>query len=261
VKRRCEGDLAVRCSVDQDCVDASVAGPCLGFEALEDVSLVDAFEPAVFTVNKPKLLCPPVDVLAEPGGLIDSEVHMKGYQLKRTDRIKHTRQTVLVDDQFGLHVLQTLKGSMLLAPTAKDLTGPVAAPLPGHDDYKCYNVKEVKKRCTGDLVTKCTQDADCATAGGICHVGHPKGLQEDLVDQFDGSTVELKKPKMLCVPVEKTAPVINPIDHLTCYQIKRSDGLKHTKVDDIHLNNEQFGPEVVSTVKEQFLCVSSVIVP
>jgi hypothetical protein len=183
---------------------------------------------------------------------------MKAYQIKRTDG-KHVRQTVLVDDQFGRHIFQTKKEFLLLAPTAKDLAAPVAPPDAGYDDYKCYKVKELKKRCTGDLTTKCKVDEDCATAGGECHLGLEKGVTERLTDQFEAEVpVEVKKPKLLCLPAQKAPQdIINPVDHLTCYQIKRTDGQKHLRREGIHLNNEQFGSEVVSTIKAQFLCVRS----
>jgi hypothetical protein len=258
-KKRCEGDLDAKCSENQDCTDAGVLGPCLGFQK-QNVTLVDQFEipPGVeVEVKKPKFLCPPVDKLDAGELRINPDVHMKAYQIKRTAG-KHTGRRVLVDDQFGLHVFQTTKESLLLVPTAKSLTGPIG-PLPvQRDDFQCYKIKEVKKVCTGDLITKCKVLEDCAAAGGECHLGLPKGVTENLLDQFEQpASVDVKKPKLLCLPTEKTNPIINPIDHLTCYQIKRNDGTKHTRVEDIHVNNEQFGPEVVSTIKEQFLCVRS----
>jgi cysteine-rich repeat protein len=254
-KKRCEGDLDAKCSEDQDCA----AGPCLGFLKRE-VTLVDQFEqpPGVTVeVKKPKFLCPPVDKLDAGELRIKPDVHMKAYQIKRTNG-QHTPQTVLVQDQFGLHVFQTTKQSLLLVPTAKDLDGPVPPLTVPRDDFQCYKIKEVKKVCTGDLATKCKTDDDCTTTGGgVCHLGLPKDVTENLRDQFEEVPVKVKKPKLLCLPTEKTHPIINDIDHLTCYKIKRTDGQKHTRVENIHLNNEQFGPEVVSTTKEQYLCVRS----
>lgn len=133
------------------------------------------------------------------------------------------------------------------------------APLPlSQDDFQCYKIKEIKKVCTGDKTTKCKVNEECSAAGGFCYLGFPKGITEQLQDQFERESVDVKKPVSLCLPVAKNGqPIIDQIDHLTCYQIKRNDHLKHTKVLNMHLNNVQFGPEVVSTVKEDSLCVHS----
>jgi hypothetical protein len=228
-KKRCEGDVEVKCSELQDCADAAVAGPCLGFQK-QNVTLVDQFEipPGVeVEVKKPKLLCPPVDKLDAGELRINPDVHMKAYQIKRTAG-KHQRQTVLVDDQFGLHVFQTTKESLLLAPTAKDLDAPVP-PLPApRDDFQCYKIKEVKKVCTGDLATKCKANEDCATAGGECHLGLPKSVTETLTDQFEAQVpVDVKKPKLLCLPAEKTNPIINQGGHPPEQRAVRSGGREH----------------------------------
>lgn len=255
-KGLCEGDLTKKCKLDSDC---ATAGPCLGFKKREGVHLVDQFvEPEVVDVKKPVFICPPVDKLGDPDPIANPETHMKAYAIKRSDGLKHTPQRVLVRNQFGDHIFQTIKAVSLLAPTAKSRTTPVA-PLPlSQDDFQCYKIKEIKKVCTGDKTTKCKVNEECSAAGGFCYLGFPKGITEQLQDQFEQESVDVKKPVSLCLPVAKNGqPIIDQIDHLTCYQIKRNDHLKHTKVLNMHLNNVQFGPEVVSTVKEDSLCVHS----
>jgi hypothetical protein len=80
-----------------------------------------------------------------------------------------------------------------------------------------------------------------------------------LIDQFEDTLSDVKKPKSLCTPADKNGEGIrNPVDHLTGYQIKVATGeLRHVPISGIHLNNRNYGAEVVATIKEEFLFVPS----
>jgi len=254
-KRVCEGDLGAQCKTDADC--AAVGGPCLGFPQGVRAHLADQFEEGLVNVKKPIELCTPVD--KDGGGIRDPETHLEAYRIERAKgELPHARRTVVVQDQFGLRVLGTIKEDRLLVPTSKSLSGPVGLPSSDLDHFKCYGARELKNVCTGDFSTKCKADADCAAVGGICNLGFPKGVTVTLADQFETTPVEVRKPKLLCLPVDKNGEgIANPVGHLLCYGIERSDGLKHTPVGGIHTNN-QFGPGVLSTIKEELLCVPAV---
>jgi hypothetical protein len=112
-----------------------------------------------------------------------------------------------------------------------------------------------------------------------------------LADQFDQPKLyDIRRPRRLCTPVDKNDEGIkNTGDALTCYSVRQvaktcaagapenpvkacrkekdCGGVrrqtrycqiqpKHTKVLNIHLNN-QFGPERVDTKREGELCVPS----
>jgi hypothetical protein len=87
-------------------------------------------------------------------------------------------------------------------------------------------------------------------------------------DQFTNGVklFDLAKPTRLCIPVQKTIlptgegePIQHPERLLMCYQAKPVKGQpKHAKILSIHVNN-QFGPELVDTLKEEELCVPSTI--
>jgi len=129
-------------------------------------------------------------------------------------------------------------------------------------------------------------DQDCTAAGllGPC-LRFPDGLQVSLTDQFAAEAADVKKPLELCLPTERNGTaVINPAlhavryraraaagapkhqprtlllhdqfsDHLMIYGIRAMRGQpKHTAVDDVRLDN-QFGPGLVSTIKERVLLV------
>jgi hypothetical protein len=207
------------------------------------VSLADQFDAAArnFDVTRPLSLCNPADKEGE--GITDPNTHLKGYQIKLTTtdppQAPDVKHAVRVTNQFGEVLLDTLRPDRLLVPTAKSLAGPVDPPGPNNvDHYKCYKVRKSR--------------------------GAPKFkpiLGVAVSDQFIAQPpklFDLKKPTRLCTPVDKNGEGIkNPNNHLLCYQAKPVKGQpRHQPVSPIFVNN-QFGPEVVQTVKEEDLCVPS----
>ena len=225
-----------------------------------DVGLADQFENKPFTVKTAVSLCNPAD--KNSGGIIDPVSHLKGYKIKRAKgEPKHVKQTnIKVENQFGTIFVDTKKPDRLLLPTAKSLVGPVPQLDPVLiDHFKCYKVKTRKRICEDDPSVKCKTNADCDT--GACNLGFPKGITVTVDDQFPDTpkVFKVKKPTRLCTPVDKNGGgILDPLDHLMCYKVKRAKGEpKHTKVSDIHTNN-QFGAEVMKTKKLEELCVPSV---
>ena len=229
----------------------------------QEVTLTDQFESDVlFEVKKSKELYHPADKNGE--GIIDPDTHLVGYEIKRakTDppQPKHAERTnIEVVNQFGTIFVDTKKPDRLLVPSLKDLDIPIPdIDVPDEfpvDHFKCYKVKVKKKICEDDPAFKCREDADCQT--GTCNIGFPKGIQVDVVDEFNQHKLyDIKKPKRLCNPVDMNGEgIINPDAHLMCYKVKPAeDEPKHIKVEGIHTNN-QFGPLQVDTKKEAELCV------
>jgi len=94
------------------------------------------------------------------------------------------------------------------------------------DHFKCYKIKVIDDRQSRDPVS--------------------------LEGQFVNKTFTVGKPTMHCNPVDKNDDIIiNPDNHLMCYEIK--DKLKKTN---IH-THDQFGPETLDTKKIKELCVPS----
>lgn len=70
-------------------------------------------------------------------------------------------------------------------------------------------------------------------------------------------TIEVKKPKFLCNPVNKNgedASAPTHLSHLMCYQVKQTSLPKFVKLVGIFVNN-QFGPETLDVKKPAQLCV------
>ncbi|MGB4336342.1 MAG: hypothetical protein WBJ41_15995 [Chromatiaceae bacterium] len=242
------------------------------------VSLTDQFEQRLTTVEKPEVLCNPADKNGE--GIADPLTHLVAYQIKNAKVCADTGAAcdtkkdcnpdvacaapksepyaVRVENQFGALLLETQKPTQLLVPSAKSLTDPTD-PLTATavDHFKCYDIKVNKNRCEGDSTLKCNSDADCASAGP-CNFGFPKGTTVTVKDQFTdpSKAFELKAPSQLCNPVNLDGEGIQALDnHLLCYPVKPVKGEPaHVKRTGVHVNN-QFGPLVLDTVKEEELCV------
>ena len=200
------------------------------------VSLADQFETKDFKVKKPKFLLTPADKGGE--GINDPVHHLKAYKIKKTKgQGKHVKQkNIKVDNQFGTIFVDTKKPDLLLVPTLKDPDNPVVLPepfTPPLDHFKCYRVRRTKgtSKFTPETV--------------------------NVSDQFINTTLLVKKPVRLCVPVDKDGKgIIDPVAHLMCYKVKRVK----KKVKGIHVNN-QFGPEQLDTKKVMELCVPSTKTP
>jgi hypothetical protein len=137
------------------------------------------------------------------------------------------------------------------------------------DHFKCYQVKEAKKLCQNDVAvvsgkavgTKCKAEtaAQLCDPNGAVHLCLQKFAavtDRTFDDQFQESPLglEIKKPKQLCVPVEKdpNGPAIaHPDLHYTEYQAKGGSKLE-TRV----LATDQFGEHVLEIAQP-----SSVLVP
>lgn len=205
------------------------------------VTLSDNFNPnRELTVEKTYRLFNPIDKNDE--GLDDTVSHMMGYKIKepkgepKSEKIKG----IMVSNQFGDVTLDVKKPKLLLVPSAKDhfavpeVLDPV---LINH--FTCYDVKETKHT--------------------------PKFEKRDATvydPNFDSTVVyEVKKPKMLCIPTEKThdgitSPILSPEENLLCYDTKKDKGESKFEKVNVFTNN-QFGADEHKIYKVEDLCVPS----
>lgn len=213
--------------------------PALPFLPLSGVSLIDRFEGGPFRVVKPTQLCPPA---ARGSGPLDAATHLEAYQLRpMSGAPKHVRQTFMtVTNDLGQVQLDTVKPDLLFVPTAKHPSTPPLPPDPGThdvDNYKCYKVKPAQGSPR-----------------------FPKSLQVTVSDQFTdpAKVFTLKKPRHLCVPVSiDGSGVKNPGNDLLCYLAKPVKGqAKYVKRTGVHTAN-RFGNQVVSTQKQNEICIPS----
>ena len=232
------------------CYKAVITKDTPKFVAVEGVNaphLTDAYAPPDdFEVTKPVWMCDPADVGG--GGIVNSTIHLDSYKIKavKNEPAPTPQLNVKLVNQInpGGLIVDTKKPELLLVPSAVDTNTMAAppAPSPGShnvDLYKCYSIKISKGQPK-----------------------FPKGIQVDVSSQFTPTvkTLDVKKPKRLCLPVSKNGSVIkNAGGYLTCYQVKPAkDEPKHVPVT-VRVGNEFLQGETLTTKKDAELCVASIL--
>jgi hypothetical protein len=236
----CSGGVCVGTPNVDACVDDRL---CYKTKTTQGVSpatvhLEDRFETGDFQVVRGRDLCTPAD--RNGTGILDTETHLRSYAIKAVPGSpKHQRRTgLLVTNDVGTLRVDTVKPELLLVPANEDPTTTPPAPDPlanGVDHFKCYKVK----------VSPGTTP-------------FPKGQAVSLADEFTSppKSFLLKKPRHLCTPANANGgDVKNPAVDLFCYRVKGGVP-RHVPRLGVHLNDD-LGPEIVDTVKEDEACVPS----
>jgi len=234
--------------------DAGDAGKCkgndhyLGYEVKQTndtsefgeiiVQLTDQFGNGIFEVEEPERLFNPVEKNGED--IFDEITHLVGYEIEAVDD-EHDDFIAIVNvtNQFGDIILDVEEEELLLVPSNKTLGLPPEQPFDStlSNHYKCYEVEVTDD--TPEFVKRQVTVFD-------------PNFNENRV-------LEVEKPVLLCNPVQKihndvTAEIINPENHLLCYDVKgEPDHIKRNSV----FTDNQFGPEEFETEKERELCVPS----
>ena len=201
----------------------------------------DQFEKMTVTVDAPVDICNPADKNGE--GIIDRETHLRVYKIK-PDRVtpRPIVRESLVKDQFHpLNPLRvkTARARFVMVPSRKAFNGPPQPPVYDFhavDHFLCYKASP------------------------------PRGTKFDsvsgvhVVDQFLQPKLYNLKPKNLCNPADKfwqgrVEQRFLPQRHWLCYSARRAKGqLKHEPMMSVGVSN-QFGGELVDTVREDIFCV------
>jgi cysteine-rich repeat protein len=234
----CQANVCVGTSPGLDCPDSFLCYKARStgtFTSLSGVHLIDDFENGYFTVRKPQGLCMPADT--NNTSIIGANRRLDGYAMNPQGSVN--RQTSLkIVNALGTLVLNTGKPDVLRVPATLPSPPSTADPNGYVDHYKCYKT----------YVTPGTPKLQ-------------RGLQVSVSDQFTSPAkpFELKKPGHLCVPVDDSSQgVRDPTIYLLCYKASPAPGQQRGAPQlGIHLTDE-FGPEVLNTVKEVEVCVPSV---
>ncbi len=222
------------------CYQAKTASGTAKFAPIPNLVTSDRFGEWLFTVSKPAELCPPANVEGSDPTAPSHAEHLESYQIKRVPGTgkfpKVLNQTVA--DQFGALTIDLLKPERLLVPSAKSLTA-VPAPLgaPVTDHFTCYKVR--------------------------VSPGTPKfvpRLASVVNDQFGPLSVNILKPKRLCIPTNKANEEPGAElhgEHLLCYHVK----LQSTFVPVRAYTANQFGGETLDVKKAVQLCIAAQLNP
>lgn len=253
-------DDAQTCSSPDSCQAGVCSGPtdigsCVGhflcyksralspFDRIPAVHLADQLGAGIFDIVSPKHLCTPADTNGE--GIVDGATRLRSYQIRRTagsPAIVPFNSIEMVN-QIGPIVLDALTPEVLLVPAAMDLATTPSPPDPtAHavDHSKCYKAR----------VTKGTPK-------------FPRGVEVRVADELTSPAKRLlvKKVRRLCVPVDKNGEGIrNPAGALVCYQARPASGQPRHQRRTVFAS-DQFGPGTVATIKEDELCIPSLMNP
>jgi hypothetical protein len=214
-------------------VDRSTLGPILG------VGVEDRYGAATIDImgsSRVKRLCNPASENGEnPHAFLDPR-HLVGYLISnRTPRSPlHPHQVVV--NQFGTIDVTVARPVLLLVPSAKSLVSfPAPLPTPTVDHFLCYSVRHARTR--------------------VANV--------NVVDQFGGLTVDVKRPARLCTAVDKRGEgITDPEANLLCYEVRASAGAAafHGPPGPVYVTN-QFGSDTLLVTRPTELCVPSALNP
>jgi hypothetical protein len=210
-----------------------------GFVPVPGVTVDDAIDGlTLLDVKAHQHLCLPADV--DLGGIFDAATHLTTYKVRATG---HVRQTgIVIQNAVGELSLDTVKPDLLFVPANVDPMTPPPAPDGSAyvNHYKCYKAK----------VTSDTPPV-------------PPGATVIVATAFDSAQLfAVKKPRHLCAPVDANGEGIeNPDAYLVCYKVAPAlSGLRYSE----HANlqaHDQFGPHVLTSLKQAELCIPSVLAP
>jgi hypothetical protein len=221
------------------CYQAKAAAGAAHFVAIPHLIAADQFGEWRYSVTKAKDLCTPANVAGSDPTAPSHPEHLESYQIKRVPGTakfaKLLGQTVV--DGYGELTVDLLKPERLLVPTAKSLSGPPAEPTPLTDHFTCYKIR--------------------------VSPGTPKftPLNAQVVgDQFGALSVNVIKPKKLCVATNKNNEepgAETHSEHLICYQAKLVSSFTPVRA----FTTNQFGTEVLDAKKPVEVCLPAGLNP
>jgi hypothetical protein len=201
------------------------------------VTLVDRFGTTQVGVSEPRRVCNPANVNGSDPTAPDHEGHLLGYRIRRSGPIVRLPRRQEISNQFGSITVDLVRPELLLVPSAKSLDGPPPPLDPVTiDHFQCYRITRARTRL--------------------------KNLP--VIDQLGSLGVDLKRPRRLCVPVNKNGETPGAEQHptvLTCYDSRvASSSLPFLGPHHLFVAN-QFGSVTLDRLRPAELCVPSVAPP
>ncbi len=198
-----------------------------------EVSLVDRFGSSVAAVDDVDVLCAPASQDDDDPTAPTHAGHLEGYAIG--GGAFTPVNDVVVTDRFGTLVLDVKEPLRLQVPTAKSRVSPPAPLAPGLDHFQCYRVHE----------------------SNAAHERFRNGPTLTIEDQIGTTSVQIRRPRQLCVPVDKngeTPGAEGHADDLVCYDLRVTDRARFDVNSPFFVLN-QFGRDILRLRKPQQLCV------
>ncbi|MCC6848671.1 MAG: PD40 domain-containing protein [Deltaproteobacteria bacterium] len=199
------------------------------------VTLVDRFGATQIGVADPRRVCNPANVDGQDPSAPTHPGHLLGYRIRRSGRIAPLPRRQEITNQFGTITVDLVRPELLLVPSAKSLTGPPPPLNPVTlDHFQCYRVTRARTRVKGIPV----------------------------VDQLGSLHVDVKRPRRLCVPVDKNGETPGAEQHagvLACYDSRVANAsLPFEGPRELFVAN-QFGSVTLDRLRPAELCVPSTL--
>jgi hypothetical protein len=193
----------------------------------EIVTLSDELGTRNATVSEPKRICNPANENDQDPAALADPAHLAAYRLTDVNPRFQRIRNATVDSEFGSILVDIVRPTMLLVPSAKSLSEPPAPLANTPDHYECYDTKGGQTRVNGVTIE----------------------------DEFGTMIVDLKRPSQLCIPADKNGEGISdPADHLMCYEVRLTTSSPFTAAGAVFVDN-QFGPDAFEAFRPRELCV------
>ncbi|MCC6765147.1 MAG: PD40 domain-containing protein [Deltaproteobacteria bacterium] len=199
------------------------------------VTLVDRFGTTQVGVADPRRVCNPANVDGSDPSAPSHPGHLLGYRVRRNGPIVPLPRRQEITNQFGTITVDLVRPELLLVPSAKSLAGPPPPLNPVTvDHFQCYRVTRARTRVKGLAVA----------------------------DQLGSLHVDVKRPRRLCVPVDKNGETPGAEQHpalLACYDSRvANDSLPFEGPHELYVAN-QFGSVALDRLRPAELCVPSTL--
>jgi hypothetical protein len=198
-----------------------------------DVTLTDRFGSTTVEVDEPRRVCNPANVAGADPSAPSHPTHLFGYRIRRAGVPVALPLRQEIVNQFGTITADLVRPELLLVPSAKSLTGPPPPLDPVTvDHFQCYRITRARTRVKGIPV----------------------------VDQLGSLGIDVKRPRRLCVPVDKNGETPGAAQHpaaLTCYDSRVApSSLPFVGPHQLFIAN-QFGATTLNRLRPAELCVPS----
>lgn len=194
-------------------------------------------------VRRPSSLC--LAGVRDGEAAVEPDTHLRAYEIRELpDEPRHVVLTsVRYEDGLGPYYVDIASPTRILVPANVGLSVPVAAPAFGShgvDHYKCYRTKTTRSQ--------------------------PKYLPPNAQIHFEDVLQDrdylLRPPTRVCIPSSLDGSIVKtPERHLLCYKASRGRLMpRHAAQDGVHAA-DTLGDDVLSTRKEEEVCIPAVPTP
>jgi Tol biopolymer transport system component len=204
-----------------------------GGAAVPGITLLDRFGTTTVSAVAPRRVCNPADENGADPSAPAHPAHLVSYDLRHTGPQPPLPRRLSVVNALGSIAVDLVKADFLMAPSAKSLDAPPPPLDPvSIDHFQCYRVTRARTRASGLTI----------------------------VDELGTLVVDVKRPRRLCVPVDKNGESPGAALHadaLMCYDVRlATSSRRFVGPRQLFIANE-LGSATVERLRPTELCLPS----